>query len=340
MDYELMRVVRVLNEELWRKTINENKESNIFQTPEMFEVYKRTIGFKPSLFAVKNNEGKVLSLMVPVQVTVGRGLISYLSKRAIVYGSILCSPSAEGNQAVELLLSAYLNKVDKSVIYSELRNVSNLKRIQPILLRNGFTFEDHLNYLIDLDFPPEQILERIGARTRKHIRRGLRRGDVIVEEAQDESAVSTCYKLLLQTFHKSRVPLPDRSLLESAFDVLYPKGMIRFFIARVGNTPAAASVELLHKKTIFGWLGGMDRAFGSNNPNEMLMWHILKWGAENGYKLYDFGGAGKPGRLLGIKGFKAKFGGELVCFGRNTCVHAPRRFFISRKGYNLYRRMI
>jgi predicted N-acyltransferase len=277
--------------------------------------------------------------MVPVQVTVGRGLFRIFSTRAIAYGSILCSPSAEDNQAVEMLLSAYFNEVDKSVIYSELRNISDLKRIQPILIRNGFTLKDHLNYLINLDFPPEQILQRIGARTRKHIRRGLRRGDVIVEEAQDESALSACYKLLHQTFHNARVPLPDRSLFESAFNVLYPKGMIRFLIARVGNVPAAASIELLHKKTIYGWFGGMDRAFGSYNPNEMLMWDILKWGANNGYQLYDFGGAGIPGQPYGVRDFKAKFGGKLVCFGRNTCIHAPRRFFIGNTGYRLYRRI-
>jgi lipid II:glycine glycyltransferase (peptidoglycan interpeptide bridge formation enzyme) len=116
--------------------------------------------------------------------------------------------------------------------------------------------------------------------------------------------------------------------------------MIRFLIARVGNVPAAASIELLHKKTIYGWFGGMDRALGSYNPNELLMWHILKWGANNGYQLYDFGGASKPGQAYGVREFKAKFGGELVCFGRNTSVHAPRRFFIGSTGYRLYRRML
>ena len=115
--------------------------------------------------------------------------------------------------------------------------------------------------------------------------------------------------------------------------------MIKFFIARVGNAPAASSIELLHKKSIYGWFGGMDRTLGKYNPNEILMWHILKWGAENGYQLYDFGGAGRPGRLSGIRNFKAKFGGELVCFGRNSYIHAPRRFFIGNVGYRLLRRI-
>ena len=93
-----MRVVRKLDEYKWRNAINENPKSNIFHTPEMFEVYDRAIGYKPSLFAVINNDGNVLSLMVPVQVSMGTGIIHFLSNRAIAYGSILYSPSTEGNQ--------------------------------------------------------------------------------------------------------------------------------------------------------------------------------------------------------------------------------------------------
>jgi len=69
------------------------------------------------------------------------------------------------------------------------------------------------------------------------------------------------------------------------------------------------------------------------------MWHVLKWGAENGYKVYDFGGAGKPSEKYGVRDFKSKFGGDLVCFGRNTCVHAPALMRLSQVGYSIYRRL-
>jgi lipid II:glycine glycyltransferase (peptidoglycan interpeptide bridge formation enzyme) len=84
----------------------------------------------------------------------------------------------------------------------------------------------------------------------------------------------------------------------------------------------------------------MDREYGRYVPNELLAWYILRWGAENGYQVYDFGGAGKPDEEYGVRDFKAKFGGQLVNFGRNTCVHAPLALAVSRIGYRVYRKMV
>ena len=103
-----------------------------------------------------------------------------------------------------------------------------------------------------------------------------------------------------------------------------------------GGEYVAASAELLYKHTIYGWYSGMDRRYDSYIPNELLMWRVLTWGAENGYRVYDFGGAGKPGEAYGVRDFKAKFGGQLVCYGRNTLVHSPLRFKVTQAGYALY----
>jgi serine/alanine adding enzyme len=114
--------------------------------------------------------------------------------------------------------------------------------------------------------------------------------------------------------------------------------MAKFLLVRIGETYAAASVELAYKDTLYGWYGGVDRRYSSYSPNELLTWYILQWGAENGYKVYDFGGAGKPNEPYGVRDFKAKFKGELVSYGRNIFCHAPRRLAVSKVGYELYRR--
>jgi len=116
--------------------------------------------------------------------------------------------------------------------------------------------------------------------------------------------------------------------------------MIKFLLARIGGDYVAASAELLFKDTIYGWYGGMDRAYSKYTPNELLMWYILEWGVKNGYKVYDFGGAGKPDEDFGVRDFKAKFGGELVCFGRNKKIHVPFLLKLSEFGYKFYREVL
>ena len=67
--------------------------------------------------------------------------------------------------------------------------------------------------------------------------------------------------------------------------MLHPKSMVKFWLARVGDAYVAASVELLYKDVMYGWYGGVDRAYAGHNSGELLMWHILKWGVENNYKM-------------------------------------------------------
>jgi serine/alanine adding enzyme len=334
-----MRVVRVLEEGIWRCFVDEHSKSNIFHTPEMFQVFARAKGHRPTLWAVVDDDARPLALLLPVQITLANRL-RRLTTRAVAYGSVLCAPGQEGGEALTLLLEIYTQEVDGTLLFTELRNLSNLEAVQPTLHTHGFIYEDHLNYLIDLKRSPDVVLQSVGSRTRKHIRRGLRRGCVVVEEAEERDQVLVCYDLLYRTYHRARVPLADRSLFEAVFDVLYPRRMVKFWLARVGPTYIGASVELLHKDVMYGWYGGVDRAYADYMPGELLMWHILKWGVENDYRVYDFGGAGKPGEEYGVRDFKAKFGGELVSFGRNTYVHAPLALHLSKLGYRIYRRLL
>ena len=336
-----MQVVRSLDEELWRRFMERHPASNVFHTPEMFQVFARTERHRPTLWAVTNAAGEILALFLPVQIRVTGFLPHCLNTRAVAYGSVLHEAGlSEGDEALSLLLRTYTREVDGAPLFTELRNLSDLDGAQCILREHRFVYEDHLNYLIDLNGSPEQIFQRFGPRTRKNLRRALKQGVVMIEEATDSQQISACYEILRSTYLRARVPLADRSLFESAFASLYPRGMVRFTLARVGSTPVAASAELLYKKAIYGWYGGVDRAYSNHIPNELLMWHILKWGAENGYAVYDFGGAGKPDEEYGVRNFKAKFGGRLVCYGRNTLVHAPRLLFVSRFGYGAYRRLL
>jgi len=277
---------------------------------------------------------------MPARITLMGGLLRRFTTRDIAYDSVLCAPGTEGKKALATLLQVYKRETKNIALFTELRNLSDLSDLQSTLNENGFVYEDYLNYLIYLDRSPEAVLQSIGRRTRKNLRRALRRDEVVIEDANQYELVTLCYELLQRTYAFAKVPLADRSLFEAAFDVLHPRGMVKFLLARVGDVYVAGSVELVYKGTIYGWYGGMDRAYGNYIPNELLLWHILKWGAENGHKVYDFGGAGKPDEEYGVRDFKAKFGGDLVCYGRNTCVHSPASLQLSQWAYAVYRRFL
>lgn len=335
-----MYVVRELEENLWREFVYRQPQGNIFHTPEMFRVFNQTKGHKSTMWAVVDGDNGPLALLLPVHVTLMNGLLRRLTTRAIAYGSVLSVPGLEGQAALALLLQTYKRQAKGSALFTELRNLSDLSQTQPLLNNLGFAYEGHLNYLINLNRPTEEVLQSIGQRTRKKIRKGLRDGFVQISEATTPVELEHWYDILQKTYSNAQVPLADHSLFVAAFHELYPKGMARFLLAQVNGVTAACSIELPYKNVIYGWYGGSDRAYSDYLPNEMLIWHILEWGANNGYHIYDFGGAGKPDEEYGVRDFKAKFGGDLVNFGRNTYVHNPALLKLSKQGYEVYRRFL
>lgn len=332
-----MEIVRSLDEDLWIDFICRHPKSSIFHTPEMFQVFAQAKRYQPELWAVLQGKSDVLAIMTPVRIHIIDGFLRRLTTRSIAYGGVLYENSPRGQDAIQLLLNNYEKEASPGVVFTEFRNLHCLEDIRPLMDSCGYRYEDHLNYLISLDRPPEMVLNDIGKRTRKRIRKGLRSGLVEIEEITRSEDLRGWYETLEKTYSFARVPLADYSLFDRTFEVLYPRGMAKFLLARTNGMIAACSVELIFKGTIYGWYGGTDRAYSDVWPNEMLTWYILEWGANNGYRVYDFGGAGKPEEEYGVRDFKAKFGGELVNFGRFINVHNPFLLKISKPGYEIFR---
>jgi len=333
----VIHIINALPKTKWQNYVAQHPQGNIFHTPEMFEVFSHSEGFMPSLWAAVDDQEEVLALLLPVKAMLKSRLPRFVTTRAVVYGSVLYDHTPAGEEALNILLKTYRRRGGGDVLFTELRNLTNLSAAQPILQSNGFAYEEHLDYLIDLDCSVDQVMQNIGQRTRKQIRRALSKKEVTVEQVTRREQVKKCYELIQRTYLAAHMPLADISLFEMAFEVLYPRGMITFWTASAEGQQVACSVELPYKKVVYGWYSGLDRAFAKYTPNEILMWHVLRWSVEHGHTVYDFGGAGRPEEEYGVRTFKAKFGGKLVCYGRNTCVHHPLILQMSRLGYRLYR---
>ena len=331
-----MEVVQQLDEGLWKDCVDRQPQSNIFHTPEMHQVFSRAEGHRPQLWAAIE-DGRLLALFLPVLVTLKDGLLRPLTTRAVTYGSVLCAANAEGQQALARLLRTYKGEVKGSPLFTELRNLSDLSAVQPILQDNGFVHEGHLNYLIDLQRPTEEIWGSLHRNVRSNVRKARRMG-VVVEEIASLEKVPVVYQVLTEVYEHIHVPLAPASLFEAAFEILHPRGMIKFFVARVEDTNIGVAIRLLCKDTIYAWYAGAARDYAAYKANDLLNWHVLEWGAQNGFKCFDFGGAGKPDQDYGPRKFKAKFNGRLVNYGRDICVHHPRLLHVSQWGYEVYRR--
>jgi len=345
-----LRVTRQLDEPAWRDFVATQPGTNIFHTPEMTEVFARAEGHRVSTWGVIDPAGGLQALFLPVEVTLGahmprlaRGVTRALMARAVAYGGAACAGNEAGPRALGELLAAYRRRAG-AVLFTEVRHVCDAPDTRAALRQAGFAHERHLNYLIRLDRSEADLWGALSRSARQRIRSGERKGvevEVVAasEDAQGTDGAGEAYGLLEVVYRRARVPLADRSLFDAAVSVLGPRGMCRLVIARLGGEVIGARFVLLHGGRTIDWYAGSDRAFAAFSPNEVLVWHVLRWGREQGYDLFDFGGAGRPDEHYGPREFKAKFGGELVDLGRDILVHTPMRLRLSRAGYGVRRRL-
>ena len=331
-----LRVVRHLEESFWREFVHTSPRANIFHTPEMFQVFARTKGCRPTLWATVDGEGRVLALFLPVQITVLNGLLRHLTTRAVVFGGALFASGREGEEALVLLLKAYNRAVRRSVLFTEMRNVSDLSDLQPLLNENEFVSEGHLNFLIDVTRPESELWQQVNSSARRNIQKARKSG-VVIEEVSDPNEMPAAYAVLRNVYKRIHVPLPDQSLFQAAFEILRPAGMLRVLIARQNGAIIGVLFLLLHNGVATYWYTGCLREHSSLRPADLLAWSALQSCKQLDCHTFDFGGAGRLDEEYGVRDFKAKYGGQLVNFGRNVCTHAPARLKVSRAGYQFLR---
>src|SRR5947208_4214168 len=95
-----MEVVKELEDNEWREFVAKIPARNIFQSPDLAEVYRRSKGFEPALVAVKSG-GEIEALMASVFVSYGSITFSPITTRNIVTGG----PKG-ANEAIPILLSS------------------------------------------------------------------------------------------------------------------------------------------------------------------------------------------------------------------------------------------
>jgi lipid II:glycine glycyltransferase (peptidoglycan interpeptide bridge formation enzyme) len=323
----------------WSKFVANHPRGNIFQTPEMYEVYKGTYNYEPIVLAVLDDADEILALLHSVIMKEGKGLKGMFSARAIIWGAPLYVDDNRGQAAVNLLMTEYDNIARKRALFTQIRNLWDMSALRATLTTHGYVYEEHLNFLVDLTKSPDTLWMNFSQSKRRGVRKAEKAGLIFSEEC-DKSFLDIFYnRIMYETYRHAKMPYPDISIFEHAFNKLLQNQMIKFFAVKYRDECIAGMAALMYKGIMYEWYVGSlkSREILKLYPNEYLIWNVLKWGANNDYRLFDFLGAGKPGKEYGVRDFKSGFGGDLVNFGRFERVYQPKKLKVSKKMFEVYR---
>lgn len=307
-----------LNKNEWAKFVFDHPNGNIFQTPEMYEVFKETKNFTPTFIGVVDNSGDILGLLTSWIQKEWSGLAEGLTSRCITWGGPIIKKDLKGKEELKVLdfILKEQNKIVKNeAIYMEFRNLFNTNELKLIFKNNDFKYIDELNIMIDLTKGEETLWNEIYRKRRTGIRKAEKEGLITILN-NESKVIKTIYNIYLDTYNHAAHPIPDVSLFLAVNNILSKKEMAINLIAQLDDLSIGAMTLLTYKNNIYAWFLGSLIEYRNKHPNDLLPWEAMKWGIRNGYEIFDFMGAGKPNVKFGIRDFKEKFGGTIVNFGR------------------------
>lgn len=303
---------------------------DLFQSSSFLSFLSETDQFYPFSFSIERDGAMMGRLQGYIQKDGGK-LKQFFSRRAIVNGGPALAEDIT-EEEVERLLNSCINGLRSKAIYLETRNFQDYFRWRPVFERCGFRYEPHYDFIVDTS-SLEVAEENLGKSRKRDIRTSLRDGASIVDSPTQEQIVG--FYSILKDLYKTRVKTPLFPF--DFFLKLSQTDFSKFLLVQYQGEIIGGTVCVFDDETVYEWFAcGKDGVYKSIFPSTLATWSGIKFAAESGRKRFDMMGAGAPGdNGYGVRDFKAKFGGELVEYGRFKYILNKPLYHIGTLGVKL-----
>jgi len=302
--------------------------SNFFQTSYAFELFNSVKNYESILILA--NEGKdIVGALLSVLIKES-GPAGFFSRRCIVWGGPVVK---DNNPEICTQLLKSLNKtVKQKVIYTEFRNLFDMKSFHDSFSEPGFKFKEHLNYVVKLD-AEKSVRKRMSSSKWRQIKKSLSEGaQIIIPDTIDQ--VKSFYEILLNLYrNKVKKPLPPWEFFETFYTM---QDLGKYFLIEYQGKIIGGIMCPIYKDRIYEmYIGGLDKEYTQVYPSVLATWAPIQYGLQHGLSYFDFMGAGKPDDDYGVRQFKEKFGGEQVNYGRYLHINNFLMYHLGKIGLTI-----
>ena len=246
---------------------------------------------------------------------------------------------AKGKETSEAVKPAFTQpegRLHPTPIYVEIRNFHDYSRWKQVFTQNGFAYQPHLNFHVDTT-TTEIIEANLGKSRKRDIKTSLRDGATIVEKPTIDQ-VRTYYVLLKHLYMtKIKTPLFAFDFFENLYN--HPNG--HFVLIEKDNEIIGGTVCVeLPNRCLYEWfVCGRDGEWKSIFPSSLATYAGICYAEKQHCTRFDMMGAGTPDEAYGVRDFKARFGGELVEYGRFLCIRKPLLYKIGKLGVKILKKV-
>lgn len=329
VDNSLIENVRIFHDR--------SEDVSFFQHINLFNFIDGNKDYRAILLLVEDN-ANVMATLMALQIKQGPTWFSFLNKRFLITGYPVISKKADSMEILSLVVGQINRLSAKETVFVEFRPHIPNHFLQRVLIENKYKQSDHLNLLVDLN-DHEVLWKHLHESKRRQVRKSQKNG-LVVGLCVDENELMFFF-MIIKNLYKKRIkkPYPSYSFFLNFYRELQLKNKGVIFLAKwKGRILGGMLCPYVPGQTIYEWyIAGLDKENVKNGvyPSVLLTWSAIEYGRKQGFKTFDFMGAGKPGIPYGVRDFKKRFGGELINAGRYIYVNKP----IIYKALGLYFRL-
>jgi FemAB-related protein (PEP-CTERM system-associated) len=239
------------------------------------------------------------------------GVLPLFEMKSLLFGHSLVSiPFAIGGGLVAddtqaagaLLAEAQSLAEGLGVDYLELRSE---RPVEHALAADLVTKDLYVTFRSDLTLGEDAWLKRMERKRRQMMNYVARAGFSWRVAGIEE--LPLFYRLFSESMRHHGTPVYPKLFLQEILD-RHPEQTHLFFVSHEGKT-VAGTLTILFRDVIMPFYAGADRTLRPRGVDDYLYLSILRWGRENGFRMFDFG---RSKRGTGAYAFKARWGMDEV----------------------------
>ena len=294
----------------WDRLLFSSPYTSVFQTPAFFDLFNAVPGLSARVLAI--NEGSELKALCVVTLQKETGIKGYFSRRAIIYGGPVLKEN-ENEDYLIYLLNSLSAEFTRETIYLEIRNLSNYFKYKGIFNRGEWQYIPYQNFKVDCS-DKDALFNKLGNNRKRQIKKAVATG-VEIKEAENLNEIDEYYAILKRIYQKK---IKKPVLPQMFFEEFFKRNLGKYLLVTYKDKIIGGIMcPVLAGKCIYElYICGLDEEFKDQHPSIMATWSAIEYASNNNIPLFDFMGAGKPDEKYGVREFKARFGGEIVEYGR------------------------
>jgi len=141
------------------------------------------------------------------------------------------------------------------------------------------------------------------------------------------------YDMHVQTRQRLGAPVQPLRFFRLLWAQVLQQGMGYVLVALQDDTPLASAVFLHWGQTLTYKYSASDPAYWRLRPNNLLLWHAIRWGCGNGYAVFDWGKTAPENE--GLRQFKSGWGSSEAALHYSVLADRPPEARTASRGHAL-----